>query len=452
MLFSTHEPNCEGARRSVAGLRLLPLVIAAVWAATAISVEVPPAPLDFRILRFGVGDLFANIILYVPLGIALRRKRFLFAVAAGAGLSAAIEIVQLLYLDRYTAVADVVANAAGACIGWWVSRWGGGRWMSGIDPIRLDRGLVLSACALFVVGVVCLSVPGTPADFANWDPECRFIAGDELTRNRAWNGSIETLAVFDRALGWREVQTLSRGEGRLEALAPLYLAGPIAPLDSIRGEPLLDEAARETFHRRLVAAGRMSVFVRFTTSDERQSGPARIAGYSKSTVAQNFSIGQQYREVIFRMRTRTTSPGGFHPQSGTRPFLEKDRATCVAATFDGRNVRLFADGRYEARLNLSARGRLSSFLSDSGLPASAMFVGALMGVVWVGSLRPSRRGHRCLVAGAMGGLAGGLILVAAGGAAALPEFAPWVPVLSAWGGAVAGESVVDSSEEWSLAG
>jgi len=313
--------------------------------------------------------------------------------------------------------------------------------------VRLDRGLVAAAATVFVATVACLSVPGTPADFANWDPECRLVVGDELTRDRPWNGSIETFAVFDRTLDWREVRSLSRGAVSAASLSPAYVAGPFEPLDSIRGEPLLDEAAQKTFHDRLVSSGRTSVFVRFATSDEGQSGPARIAGCSKSPFAQNFSVGQQSRALTFRLRTRTTAPGGYYPQTETPPILLKGRATSVAATYDGQNVRLFTDGRYQARLNLMIRGRPFPFLADSGLPASAAVVGMMMGLVWVGLVRGPSAGFRQVTAGAMGGLVGGMVLVAAGGVSTFPEFAPWVPVVSAWGGAVAGGSVITRGEE-----
>jgi len=209
-------------------------------------------------------------------------------------------------------------------------------------------------------------------------------------------------------------------------------------------------AEQERLHERLVSKNRLTVLVWFRTRDENQSGPARIAGYSKSPYAQNFSLGQENREIIFRLRTRTTVPGGFYPQTRTRPLLERNRRTFVAATYDGRNVRVFVDGRYEARVNLCAHGRRSPFLSDSGLPASAAFVGALFGVVWVGALgwwRP-----RYGLCGALGGLAGGLIFLAAGGAAAFPEFAPWVPAVSAWGGAVTGYSVATAGEAYEASG
>jgi hypothetical protein len=415
-------------------------------------VEVSRPRFDSEPFRFAAVDLVANIALYVPIGIALRRRRLSRALAAGAALSAAVEVMQLFYLDRHPSLADVAANSLGVLAGWTVSKLGAGKWLAPIDPLPLNRRLVILAAALCAGGVYSVSRPGPPSDFANWDRNCRLIVGDELTRDRPWRGSIETLAVFDRALARREVEFLSRGgDAPLEPLEPVFLAAPLAPVDSIRGKPLLAEKDGGNFHDRLAVAGRMSVFVRCATDDESQSGPARIAGYSLSTLAHNFSLGQEGREIVFRLRTRTTVPGGFYPQTRTRPVLSKGRRTAIAATYDGRNVRVFRDGRYEARLNLFARGRVFPFLSDSGLPAAAAVVGMLMGIVFAGLAGGARVGRGAVLAGALGGVAGGLSFLAAGGADAFPEFARWIPVLSVLSGAAAGGSVCGPLERHGLA-
>ena len=456
MSFPTHDPLSGTGRRGSVGLRLLPLVLAAVWACTALSVEVSSPRLDDRVWRVGLGDLLVNIVLYVPLGAALRRRGVVFAVMVGAVLSTGVEIVQLFYPDRYTAATDVAANIAGVLIGWVLSNRSARRSVWRIDPIFLTKRLSIFAAVLFVSAVWYLSLPGPRSDFANWDPDCRLIVADELTRDRSWDGAIEALAVFDGSLSRREIERCARLDAssaldaHVASLAPLYFVRPAESLDSIRGVPLVGGAEQERLHERLVSKNRLTVLVWFRTRDENQSGPARIAGYSKSPYAQNFSLGQENREIIFRLRTRTTVPGGFYPQTKTRPLLEKNRRTFVAATYDGRNIRVFVDGRYEARLNLCAHGRRSPFLSDSGLPASAAFVGGLFGLVWVGALGWLR--PRYGLGGALGGLAGGLIFLAAGGAGALPEFAPWVPVVSVWAGAVTGYSVAAAGEDYEASG
>ena len=208
----------------------------------------------------------------------------------------------------------------------------------------------------------------------------------------------------------------------------------------------MDENGNERFYQRLVRSGKLSLIVWLRPMREEQYGPARIFGFSKNPWAQNFSLGQERRDVVFRLRTPTTLPGGFFPQTKTRAVLEKGRSTVVAATYDGHNVRVYVDGRPEERLNLRARGKLSPYVADTGLPTAAALLGALAGVPWVVAARRGRRPNLAFW-GAAGGLAVGLALVSAGGSDALPEFKRWVPILAGWGGAVMGGSVVLGSLE-----
>jgi hypothetical protein len=215
----------------------------------------------------------------------------------------------------------------------------------------------------------------------------------------------------------------------------------VEPLDSIRGVPLIAASEHDRFFDALAARGKLTLVVWFRTRSESQTGPARIVGFSKSPWAQNFSLGQDGRQLVFRLRTGTTAPSGFFPQIKTLAILEEGRPTFVAATYDGRNARVYVDGRSEARLNLCARGKRADFFHDSGLPASAMFLGGLMGVAWVAAARRRRSSVRLW--GTVGGLIGGAVFVLSGGTSALPEFAPWVPILAACGGLVVGLAVAD---------
>lgn len=75
----------------------------------------------------GVADLLLNVLLFVPLGMALRRLRWAgWAVAAaGLGLSAVIEATQgLVLVGRDATLGDLLANTAGAAIGFGtMGRW-----------------------------------------------------------------------------------------------------------------------------------------------------------------------------------------------------------------------------------------------------------------------------------------------------------------------------------------
>lgn len=447
MAANRYDPSLEFQQETAGRARLLPLVLAAIWACTALSVEVSSPRIDGQLWRVGVVDLLVNIGLYVPLGIALRRRGALSAMAFAAALSLVVEAIQLFYPDRYTAGSDVIANVGGAFLGWFISKRFDRRSAWGLDPFPLTTRLSVAAVCLYVTAAVFLSLPGVPSDFSNWDPDCRLVAGDELTRDRPWSGEIDAVAVFDECFPSGEIKRLSNLDsgsaldGGFASAPPLFFARSVGPVDSIRGVPLVEASEHHRFFDALVARGKLTLVVWFRTRNESQTGPARIVGFSKSPWAQNFSLGQDGRQLVFRLRTATTAPGGFFPQIKTRAILEEGRPTFVAATYDGRNTRVYVDGRSEARLNLCARGKRVAFLTDSGLPASAAFVGGLMGLAWVVAAKRGRSNVRLW--GAAGGLIGGAVFALSGGTSALPEFAPWVPVLAAGGGLVVGCAVAE---------
>ena len=67
-------------------------------------------------------EVVSNVALFVPLGLLglllWPSRRVLGWTAAGAGLSAAIELSQLLFLPhRFATISDVAANTAGALLG-----------------------------------------------------------------------------------------------------------------------------------------------------------------------------------------------------------------------------------------------------------------------------------------------------------------------------------------------
>lgn len=78
------------------------------------------------IVRYLVGDVLGNVLLFVPLGLAVAgaagagrssAARLTAAGGAGAGLSLAVEALQLLVPGRATDVDDVIFNTLGALVG-----------------------------------------------------------------------------------------------------------------------------------------------------------------------------------------------------------------------------------------------------------------------------------------------------------------------------------------------
>lgn len=68
-------------------------------------------------------DIFANILLYAPLGYGFGDLGPLRIVTRAGALSLAIETAQMFYQDRYSQPSDVISNIIGAALGVYLYRW-----------------------------------------------------------------------------------------------------------------------------------------------------------------------------------------------------------------------------------------------------------------------------------------------------------------------------------------
>lgn len=85
-----------------------------------------PLHTTLEALRQGTWPLIyhvaGNLVWFVPLGWMCARRGVCTALLAGAGLSAAIELMQYLMMTGMTDVDDVLLNASGALLGWLLAR------------------------------------------------------------------------------------------------------------------------------------------------------------------------------------------------------------------------------------------------------------------------------------------------------------------------------------------
>jgi VanZ family protein len=138
-------------RRPELALHTLRLVFVLLIVATAIPGAIGPS--RFQWWRWDASDILANILLYVPLGLALSSRASLFqTVMISTTFSTTVEIAQLFYVNRISHPLDVVFNVVGAVAGHAAAphvrvRTGGN--------IRLSRAL--GAAALVVAPLWILS-------------------------------------------------------------------------------------------------------------------------------------------------------------------------------------------------------------------------------------------------------------------------------------------------------
>jgi len=315
-------------------------------------------------------DFLANILLFLPLGVGAAacltprdpgrwRLAVLGLLAAGA-LSAGIEFVQVLLPSRSPALADVLANMMGFLLGilWWekavrillraVSRI----WKC------LNMPVLGALLALHLVVVIFLfQAAGKGSSLNNWET-FPLLCGNEATADRPWSGRVGSLRIWDRAVDPAGPPDRS-GEGlvcrydlagpddlddRLGALPAFSWHGSAGEMGDNRGVVLnqdhwlSSEGAGEVLSDIIRETGQFTISVRFATADTAQTGPGRIVSLSGNPYQRNFTLGQEGRDLVFRLRTPFTGANGSDPALIVPGILQDNSWRTVTVTYDGRAV------------------------------------------------------------------------------------------------------------------
>lgn len=387
------------------------------------------------------GDLFQNLLLFVPLGIAARRLPFWVVVVLAAALSTGIEVAQQ-WLPRDPSVWDVMMNTLGVALGHRVRFWT----RRSLAPAVISRGMPLLAGALLTVTVA--TIPWVRAtDFSNWETYPLLI-GNEGTGDRPWRGTLREVAIYDRVVGSDEVPRSGRPVSPWHEGGPIVWMsfaspraartdGPLGPAPFSAEPPpsaSLEAAGLRTtgpgwelpgevashVRDRLIETGQISLWLRVRPDDLSAGGPARILSLSRDPGNRNFTLAQQQRDIVFRVRTPATGENGMRPQATTTgsPLTRGEHR--VLATFDGVTSRIYVDGRCRGEVLIAfSRGTGLLGLELSAALVSCTALAALACIFAAPRASPLlvRRGAYFL-----GGLAAWALLRVAGAWSHLPDF------------------------------
>jgi len=434
-------------------INLLFFSAGAILAATAIPVEIHLPGFSLLDLRVTPSDVLVNLLLYIPLGMSMSKSRKSQVFLVACGLSAAIEMCQLCLAGRYASPVDVLANSMGAMSGRSIGKMGETALRRTLHYVLLRRSnamFLLGAVVLFLAWAGVSNRPAPRTDFSNWDETFHLAAGDELTGGREWQGRLIEFAILATPLDTRLMRELARlGPGSIKENAARFPHEPIVQskgaidLDRIEGTPLLDQHAREALFEALKERGTFTLLVWCNTSDLTQTGPARILTYSADAFQRNFTLGQEGRSIVFRLRTPVTGPNGLEPEIQTPPVLPKDQDVLLASIYDGRVARVYIDGWLVGRQNLTAAACSIPPLWDTELPALTALVAALTSLAGLGLAQPrTRSGWR--IAAVACGTAGGLASLVAGFPCILPGYVWMFSPLGPAAGILVGHSIVST--------
>jgi hypothetical protein len=358
-------------------LRLLPLALAAVIVTTSIPAELC-SPNRWE-THFDAGDVAVNLLLYAPLGVALRRRPWWQVLAGAAAVSGAIELWQVWCAQRHPASWDVIANGAGALLAALAVR----RWRRNVPAgtgIPLGTNEKVATVGVLVALLVFGNLRGASPALTGWDAGYPLLLGSEATGDRAWDGTIRSVALYPGWLSARERRLLESDgpEGRaLEAARAVHAVHDSVTFTGGPGLRLPAEAAR-AFAQAAQARDGFTVVTRFVPQDTLQDGPTRIVSFSLDPYHRNFTLAQQESRLVLRVRTPATGENGRRHDVDTAPVLEPGRPVTVVAGYDGRVGRILVDGRLVGRTNVAAAACRVPGLCNEVLPSICALVGAVL--------------------------------------------------------------------------
>lgn len=324
---------------------------------------------------FDPPDIVNNLLLYMPLGIALGGSSLLRALLLGLCLSTSAEVLQLGYVDRIPSFADIACNTCGAVIGYLAATVYFRSTGRDLKSLRVGRLAAVMALVIAVSGTVALVYHRTRSDFSNWNPAFHLAIGNELTGDRPWDGTISALQIYPFALAPSKISDLavraaaSGGAGQLSELPDGGLLPPV-DLTAAHGQAILSQQQELGLYNALASRNQLTLLVAMRPGNLEQVGPARVITYSKDASERNFTLGQIHNTLTFRLRTPNSGANGTGPALYSGPVLSLSRTSFVAAVYDGHISSLYVDGTLVAQANLGVRKphlprRILSLLPES---------------------------------------------------------------------------------------
>ena len=340
------------------------------------------------ISRFALKDFPRNVVLFIPFGFCLaylmrRWKSSLFLkgmiiLTAGTLLSLSIEILQQFIPFRFSAFADILANAAGAFIGLagcflWddqalkkVNR-SIDQWPTFI-PARWLVILALIYILLLPIGLAGLQ-RGSLLD--NWDNTFPLLLGNEQTGDRPWQGMISEFYFTNQAFNPDQISHSFQENGPAAVTEGAFLVGenfsgaksfsnsprpfaltwknePAALVDSegVVIDPnrwLESSAPAKELADAVKQTSQFTLSLILASHDSTQTGPARIFSLSTDPYHRNLTLGQEQDDLIIRLRNGTTGENATHPEIIV-PGIFSDKSTQhIILTYDGKILKVYTN-------------------------------------------------------------------------------------------------------------
>jgi VanZ family protein len=343
----------------------------------------------------GPFDAFLNISLFVPFGFGLSQKLReqgksgaaipLLTMVAGAFLSYCIEFVQIYIPTRDSGWEDVLTNAAGALVGYFVFELAGMSILNSVCKIenRFERFLTLRRALwlvplYFAIWFILSAQLQTKSQLSNWIRDSRLVIGNDATGDldRAWMGDVSLVQFWSRALSPNLAIEITAGKSTVQAersLLATYLFSGNLPFEDRKkflpdltwtpsipdalGNGVLNLNGKSWLTSRgdvssLIQALQMgknfSMRVVCTPAQVRGAG-GRIISISKQDGLSNLSLLQRDGNLVFWFRNPLTVRRNQLLFSTIPDVFALNQPRDILVSYDGSNLSVYIDGKRDPR-------------------------------------------------------------------------------------------------------
>lgn len=107
---------------------------------------------------------------------------------------------------------------------------------------------------------------------------------------------------------------------------------------------ILSPSPANKLYDSLVKGNGITIEVWAATSNFEQDGPARIVSYSFDKWKRNFTLGQDHKTLIMRLRSETTDLNGKNPDMQVKDIFVSSEVQQIAVTYDYSHERVYING------------------------------------------------------------------------------------------------------------
>ena len=328
-----------------------------------------------------LNDFLVNLFLLTPFGFSFawvcsikhlnRNALFFLTILASFSFSLTIELVQTFSPVRNSNTMDLIANTISGGFGLIIFRYCRDYIFQGIrfflNPQKI--ALVLTAYLTFTL-ILSATLPSA-AQLNNWD-NFPLALGNELNRERPWQGRVYQFYLANRTLSQAELITALTGANPFNdnpdgLIADYEIVGNYDYSDKTgnlndltwqndtpkfaANEPVLlnkhnwlaTNSPIKLISQKVKETSQFTIVATIATNKTDQVGPARIISYSQDNRVRNFSLSQYHSDLSLRLRTPITSKNGNKPELIVPNVFSDTQPHNIVVSYDGAQVIFYID-------------------------------------------------------------------------------------------------------------